>query len=183
MARKCVCQLCKANGTVDVFYKVTDTKGRNKYYCNQDEYENFKNEKLKRKNLLYYLSKEVFHYKDGQVPPPVFLKKIGELNKFYDYEVIQKCFEKNQETIQYWLINKEFNNEFGMISYIFKIIESNINDFYKVWSLEQNRKNKEENNQIDITIMNQFNDSKPSSLKQNNSAKNITAFLDEEDNY
>ncbi|UWD95645.1 hypothetical protein NX081_11095 [Bacillus velezensis] len=183
MARRCVCQICKANGTVDTFFRVSDDKGKNKYYCTKDEYETYINDKVKRKNLLNYIAKDVLNYREGQVIPPIFLKKIAELNRFYDYEVIQICFEKNQQTIQYWLTNKEFYNEYGMISYIFKIVESNINDVYKEWLHEQNQRMIEKNHHLDIAIVNQTNIVDSTSLKQNNSPKNITEFLDGEDEY
>jgi hypothetical protein len=35
MARKVTCQICKSKGDTDTFYKVTDDKGRSKYYCNK----------------------------------------------------------------------------------------------------------------------------------------------------
>ncbi|MES9779161.1 hypothetical protein [Bacillus velezensis] len=70
-----------------------------------------------------------------------------------------------------------------MISYIFKIVESNINDVYKEWLHEQNQRMIEKTHHLDIAIVNQTNIVDSTSLKQNNSPKNITEFLDGEDEY
>lgn len=176
MARKCKCFLCKKEGSTDTFYKVTDDKGKNKYFCSQDEYENDVKQKQKRKQLLEYVAVEVLEYEEGQIVPPVIVKRIGELNKFYDFDVIMETFKQNKETIQYWIKNKNFTNEYGMSSYLMKIIEGNINDVYNKYKHKLKQEHKQKNNDINLEII---NDIQPV-VKKNNDV-GILAFLDEED--
>lgn len=176
MARKCICKICKAKGDTDTFYKVTDEKGKNRYYCNQQEFETYINEKVKREDLIKYIAEDVLDYEEGQIVPVVLLKKIQEMNKFYDYEVIHDCFKENQETIQYWIDTKNFTSEYGMVSYIMKIIEGSINDVYKKWKFKKRQNQKQQVNSISLDIINEIN---TDTVKKKN--KSIMAFLDEED--
>ena len=178
MARKVVCKICSAKGNTDTFFKVTDDKGRSKYYCNQEEYENYLNEKTKRENLLKFIAEDVFNYEEGQIIPPVLIKKISDLHKFYDYEVIYECFKENNETIHYWIGVKQFANEYNMVSYIMKIIEGSINDTYGKWKFKKQQETKQENTSVDLDIMNQLDDKKEKVKKDDDG---ILAFLDEED--
>lgn len=178
MARKCTCQICKAIGDTQSFYKVTDEKGKNKYYCNQQEYKHFNLEKEKRNNLMKYVAEEILGYEEGQIVPPVLIKKIGIMNQFYDYEVIQKCFEVNKDSIQFWINNKKFTSEYGMISYILKIIEGNINDIHKQWKYQKQQTITIENTDLDVNIINQIETMVPKVKSVDNG---ILDFLDDND--
>ncbi|MGG2091336.1 hypothetical protein AB1283_01040 [Bacillus sp. S13(2024)] len=177
MARKCSCAICKNKGNTDVFYKVTDEKGKSKYYCNKEEYDNFINEKNKRENLINYILFDVFNYEEGQLINSILFKKIKELNSFYDYEVVLECFGEQKENIQYWIKTKEFTSEYNMICYVMKIIEGNINDTHKKWKFKKKQELKRENNLVDFEILNQLDNEKITNT--NNSG--ILAFLDKED--
>jgi hypothetical protein len=177
MARKVVCKICKAKGDTDTFYKVKDVdKGISKYYCNKEEYDNYNDEKIKRETLLKYIAEDVMDYEEGQIIPPIMLKKIGDLYKFYTYDVIQLCFELCKDDIQYWITTKNFTNEYGMVSYIMKIIESNINDTYKKWKFEQRQKQKQDNSKLDVGIINEM--PTKTVIKK---TTGILEFLDEDD--
>jgi hypothetical protein len=176
MGRKCICAICKKQGTTDVFFKVVNEKGINKYYCSENEYNQSVENKLKRKELLTFVAEDVLNYEDGQIVPPVMVKKISELNKFYDYEVIRECFNVCKQDIQYWMTAKSFDNEFGMASYIMKIIESNINDIYKRVKFQQEQQKKQINSDVDLLI----NDIDSNKVKIN-TGNSILDFLDEED--
>lgn len=177
MGRSVSCKLCKTKGDSDTFYRVTDEKGKRSYYCSLEEYDNFINEKVKREILIKYLAEDVLNYEEGQIVPPVMLKKIKELNGFYDHEVIHQCFIEQRENIQYWIGVKEFTNEFNKVSYIMRIIENNINDTFEKWKHKKKQQLKMENTSVDLDIMNQLDNSKVK--KQSNDG--ISAFLDEED--
>ena len=177
MARKVVCKICKTKGDTDTFYKVTDQKGLNKYYCSQEEYDTYKLEQEKRHDLMEYIAVEVLNYEDGQIVPPVMVRKIGELHKFYGYDVIRECFEKQKDDIAYWMNAKNFQNEYNMICYIMKIIEGNINDVYVKWKHQKKQEIKKENNDISLDIMNDIEDIKLTHKKK----ENILSFLDEGD--
>lgn len=176
MARKVTCQICKTKGDTDAFYKVTDDKGKSKYYCNKDEYDNFIDEKVKREKLIEYVLLDVFCYEEGQTVNSILFKKLKDLNSFYDNEVIHECFREQKENIQYWIKTKGFQ-EFNTICYVMKIIEGNINDCYKKWKFKRQQELKMENNSVDLEIINQL-DSDTKTTQNNNG---ILAFLDEED--
>ena len=179
MARKVVCKICKAKGDTDTFYKVTDhQKGLNKYYCNKEEYDTYKEEQGKRHDLMEYVAIEVLNYEEGQIVPPVMVRKIGELHKFYDYEVIKECFVKQKDDITYWMNAKNFQNEYNMICYIMKIIEGNINDIYVKWKHQQRQKAKMQQDNVEVEILNDIETVKLGNKKEQN---DIMAFLDEED--
>lgn len=179
MARKCTCQICKSKGMTDVFYKITDDKGKNKYYCSKEEYDAFVLKKEKRYNLLKYIAEEILQLEEGQIVSPSMVKRIEKLNTFYDYEVIHECFRMNEETIHYWKSVKNFGSEYGMVSYIMTIIEGNINDVYAKWKHNQRVKQKQESksNNADLEILNEIESHE---IKENDNG-GIMAFLDEED--
>jgi hypothetical protein len=177
MARKVTCKLCKNKGDTDTFYKLTDEQGKSKYYCNQEEYDNWNNEKVKRENLIKFIAEDVFKLEEGQIFNPVLLKRIKEMNSFYDYDVIHECFQQNKDTIHYWMGAKQFSSEYNMICYILKIIEGNINDIYNQWKFKKQQEIKQENNSVDLDIMNQLDNH----TKNTKNEGGILAFLDEED--
>jgi len=182
MGRKVVCKICKEKGDSDQFFYITDEKGRRKYYCSETEYVDFQMKKEKRHKLrlltLEYITHVILNYDHGQIVPPIMTKKIQKLNEFYDYDVIQECFEHNQESINYWIKVKNFQSEYGMVSYIMKIIEGSINDVYHSWKHKKKIREKQESENIDLEIMNQIDNS---TAKKNDKNEGIMAFLDEED--
>lgn len=177
MARRCVCKICKKEGNTDIFYKVNEN-GKNKYYCSKEEFDNYINNKNKREELLKFIAEDVLELDEGQIINPIMIRKLTDLNNFYDYEVIHNCFKGNKDTIQYWMKNKKFKNEYGMISYIMKIIEGSINDFYDKWKHENKQKVAQEREMIDINIINQLN---VANQCKKPSTNGILDFLDEED--
>lgn len=176
MSRKCTCKICGNKGTTDTFYLVEDN-GKRKYYCNQEEYKHFINERNKREELIKYIAEDIFEYEEGQIVSPVLLKKIKQLNGFYDYDVILDCFRLNKDNIQYWMSAKNFSSEYNMICYIMKIIEGNINDVYVKWKFKRKQAQEQENNNVDLSIMDDLNVTHIAQQKDNG----ILSFLDEED--
>ena len=177
MARKVRCKICKNHGDTESFYKVSISDGKNGYYCSKEEYENYQDNIRKQKELKEYVASEILNYDEGQIVPPIMVKKLHDLNKFYDWEVIHETFKVSKENINYWNSVKNFESEFGKISYIMKIIEGNINDVYKSWKYKKQQKLKQENNLVDLEMMNQLDNH--NTRKKNDNG--ILAFLDEED--
>jgi len=165
MSRKCTCQICKSKGDTDTFYKITNDKGLNKYYCSKEEFDNFQAKKEKRYNLLKYIAEEVLQLEEGQIVSPSMVKKISKLNEFYDFEVIHESFMVNLDTIHYWIKNKNFSNEYGMVSYIMKIIEGSINDIYNKWKHKKKTLIKQENHSVDLGVLNGIGSSNSMSKK------------------
>ncbi|ATF13561.1 hypothetical protein A616_16725 [Brevibacillus brevis X23] len=176
MGRKCVCKICNKKGTTDLYYCVADEKGKKKYYCSQDEYDAFMINKFSKETLFKYIALEVFQYEEGQIIPPVLIKKINTLNQFYNYEVIHECFITCKDDIQYWTKNKQFKNEYGMVSYVMRIIESRINDVFNKWKHRVKLETKQDSSSIDLLI-NGIDDVVTN--KKDNTG--ILDFLDEED--
>lgn len=177
LARRVKCRICGKYGTNDTFYRVVEKNGKNKYYCSQEEYENHINEQNKRSNLIEYVHSEILMLEEGQIVNPIMIKKLNELHGFYDWEVIHKTFEKCKETIHYWMENKNFTSEYGMISYIMKIIESHINDVYDEWKFKKDQETKVENKKIDVSILNDIEIIGHVAKKDDS----VLEFLDEDD--
>lgn len=176
MGRKCVCQICKKKGNTDEFYKLSKN-GKNKYYCSKEEYDQYQLNITKRYELLKFIAEDILEYENGQIVPPIMVKKIDNLSKFYDFEVIHKCFELKQNDIKYWIKTKEFDNEYGMSSYVMRIVENNINDVYEEWKRKKQTIEKEKT-ELDVEIINEVMETKTTVKKANNG---ILDFLDEED--
>lgn len=179
MARRVVCQICKAEGTNETFFRVQDDNGRNKYYCSQEEYENYIREQEERKRLLEYIALEILEYEDGQIVPPVMVKRINKLHEFYPYEVIHETFSRNKDSIHYWIKVKKFTNEYGMVAYVMAIIEGSINDVYKDWKFKKLQEQKRERNSVDIDFEDVNHIFKQQENKETN--QGILAFLEEDD--
>lgn len=145
MARKCICQICRKTLTTDIAYKV-NVKGRNLYYCSEDEYTN-KQKNIKLKNeCLETISKII----NVPIISPAMLKEINKIAEHYEYLVIKKCFIENEKTIQWFLSNNEDSTEYGKARYIATIILNNINKTLK--------KHKEEIKQMELLFTKAEND-------------------------
>ncbi|MFS1518606.1 hypothetical protein V1503_19395 [Bacillus sp. SCS-151] len=177
MARKCKCKICRTEGTTDTFYKVTNEKGKNSYFCSEEEYKQSLEEKVKYKELMCFISEQILGYKEGQIVPPVLVKKIMQLKQFYNYEVILKAFELKKDDIHYWIIVKNFNSEYGKVSYIMKIIEGCINDVHDEWVRKKSQHHQQEKHDIN-SLMNEDIIIKNRNIKNDNS---ILDFLEEDD--
>lgn len=170
IARKCKCQVTGEWGNTDIFYKVTNKKGRNKYYKTKEIYNKYIKEKESQEKLLKYIAIEILDYDQYRVLPPILLKKIKEIHKVYNYEVILETFQQNRDTLNYWMnLEDKFENEFQRVSYMMAIINNNIIDIYKEWKRKQSRKKKETN--VDVNILSK--DIKHS----NKNKKDISDFL------
>lgn len=151
MSRKCVCQICKKQLTTDKAYKVR-INDKNKYYCTEEEYNEFQSQKTHRDRCYEYIS-ECMRVK---FVTPFIKKEINKLKEYYDYNIIERCFKDNLKTINWFLDNNENSMEFGKCRYVFTIIQNNINSTYKKFKEEMRQKEilfKVDNN-MDIDIIN-----------------------------
>lgn len=173
---KVKCKICGDKIERDTAYKVvketTKTKV-NEYYCNQEEYDKVQQEKKSREKCI----NTIVEVLSMQMITPVWLKNIKTIREFYDYNIIEKCFKENEDTIKWSIYNKDFKTEHMKSKYILAIIANNIEDTYKKHKRdmeEMNRLfNKVENNEIDIDVINE-------SVTKVNKRKNndISQFLD-----
>ena len=175
MSRKVKCKICKKQLTSDSAYKVTDEKGKNSYYCNEEEYSNMVKEKEDKNECLTMLS-EIFN---TEYCPPMVVKELNNIAKHYDYKTIIDTFNDDEvkNTVGWFLDNNGFN--FGTVRYVFTIISNNIPRVYKQRQeeLEKIKKMLEGNkNDIDIDIMNDIIDNKTVEISNDN---DISQWLDD----
>ena len=173
MARKVKCKICGKWLTNDTAYKIT-INGKNQYYCTKEEYEHMKKEQ-ETKEECYKYAEELIN-----LPYSALMrKKINELAKYYEYEVIYRCFKADRDKISFWVNNKTFNNEHALVSYIMAIISGNINDINKQYKKEQEDLKKlfeEPKNDIDLDILNNINETPKGKPRVDN---DISDFLDD----
>lgn len=167
MARKCKCFITGEVGTTDTFVKIGSH-----YYKNREIYEADQKRKENYKNLIDYICREFLGYGNGQPFPPVLPKKISELS-YYDYEVILETFKECSQEIHYWLNNKQFQNEYGKLSYMFTIIKSKIADVNAAYLRQQQNDNQKSKTEIECSDM--------SSLGTKRRGKDISDFLDDDE--
>lgn len=179
MARKVKCKICKKEMTTDTAYCVEgdyDKYGKVKrsYYCSKEEYEHKKKEQ-ETKEECYKYAEELIN-----LPYSALMrKKINELAKYYEYQVIYRCFKADRDKISFWANNKTFNNEHALVSYIIAIINGNINDINKQYKKEQEDFKKlfeEPKNDIDLDVLNNI-DNIPKGKPKN--ANDISEWLDD----
>lgn len=134
-------------------------------------------EKDRFNELDVFIAAEILGYEIGQITPPYMKKKVQDLAKSYDYEVIRLCFEYLKRDLDYYLQNKEFTDEQHKVNYIMVVIKNNINDTYAIWKRKKEMERKKETFKIDSNIMDEI------STQQivHNKRDSILEFLDEED--
>ena len=127
---KVKCQICGKKIDREDAYRVEHvTKSgskSNKYYCNEEEYEEFEKEKELFKQCQYSTD-SILGY---PICNNVRNKMLSELHEIYSYETIYECIEfYKQEIIKSIEIKGDFGNEYNKISYMFAVIKGNIKDF------------------------------------------------------
>lgn len=149
---KVKCQLCGNETTTDKAFRVK--KGsRNLYYCSEEEYKKYQDQ-IDKKNKCY---ESIIRIMQVPMLSPVMIKEINKIANYYDYIVIEKCFNEQEQKIKWFLNNNEFSNEYGKARYIATIIQNNINNTYKkhMMTIKQMEKLFEKDKEnIDIEIIN-----------------------------
>ena len=167
MARSCKCKVTGEIGTTDTFVKIGKY-----YYKSQAVYDAEQKRINTYKSLLDYICNEFLGYGDGQPFPTSLPKKIKELS-FYDYEVILETFKILHDDICYWLEHKQFETEYGKISYMFAMVRDKIAD------VNSDKIRKEQQNEHIKKIEIECSDL--SSMGTKTRGKDIGRFLDEDE--
>ena len=81
--------------------------------------------KISKDDLAEYICTRFLNMKPGQPVPGFVMKKI-ELFNYYSPNVVLDTFRQSESDIDYWIENKNFNSDYGKVSYIFAIIDSRI---------------------------------------------------------
>ncbi len=190
---KVICKQCKNQIDKKEALQITEEgKKRSIYFCSDDEYKQYsliqdeknrqieldKLEKQKFNELDIYIASEILGYEVGQIVPPFLKKRVKKLAQNYDYEVIKLCFEYMKKDLNYYLSNKEFEDDQHKVNYIMIVIENNINDTYKIWKRKKELQAKHDTHNIDINILDEINNT---THHQNKETNGIMDFLEEED--
>lgn len=166
MARKVICKITKEQGTSDSFYCV-NVNGKNSYYKSKEIYDKYEKLKNDKAGLFDYISNEFFY---GQVVPPIFIKKMNEVN-IYGYDIILKTFKQKKDAFDY-AMTLNFNNDFQKSSYITTIVKNYINEIYKQSKNDKRIDIEQSKDKIDTSV---FNDTTNESDK-----KDISRFFEED---
>lgn len=189
---KVKCKWCKKSEDKSKMLAI-QIGARNSYFCNDSEYKSFniqkeivdkeKNEKkilTEKFNELYtYIAVDILDYDMGQITPPNLRKRIRKLNENYDFEVIRMCVESMSKDLKYYISNKEMDERY-MVNYFMVVIESNINDAYRIWKRKKEMVDKSKKLEEDLLIFNNADISLINEGKKSKS-KDISSFLTEDD--
>lgn len=151
MARKVICKITKEEGTSDSFYCVK-VNGKNSYYKDKETYDRYEELKKGKQDLFDYVSNEFFY---GQIIPPIFIKKINEVN-IYGYDIILKTFKQKKDAFDY-AMTINFGNDFQKSSYILTIVKNHINEVYKQHKNDKRIEIEQEKDKIDVAVFNSDN--------------------------
>ena len=96
MPRKCKCKICKKKITTDKAFMVLDAKNKKHYYCTQEEYEE-ELEEINSKNKCYETISTIMN-----IPfvTPMMKKELKKIRKYYIYQVIERTFKDNYNSIK-----------------------------------------------------------------------------------
>ena len=188
MAHKVKCRWCGISNKNTEMLQVPSGK-RNIYFCNESEYKKYELQQkesnvrkeaeaeltLKFNELYIYIAVEILDYEMGQITPPNLKKRIRALNKNYDYEVIKLCVELMAKDLKYYISIKDMDENY-MVNYIMVVIESNINDAFRIWKRRKEIDQKPKQLEESIAVANIEYDFHSNILKKSKS-KDISAFL------
>lgn len=144
MARQCKCVVTGEIGTTDLFYKFHDGS-RNRYFKNEEIYNEWFSKKEERRLLLTYISENIF---EGEVIPSVFLKKLKEVN--VDNQTLLEALQLSLDGIKYARDNVSFSNAYQMSAYFVAIIKNNIYEAAQIVKIEREVKKPDNNADIDL---------------------------------
>ena len=125
---KAKCRICGTDLDTKTAYKVTDKNGKNKYYCNQSEYEAEEARKKKAKedkNKVYRLICDLFGY---EIQNTQLFAEWNLWNKLKSNEIIYKYLVENKEYLQQ-ICNKPFEGEYQRIRYFSAVLKNSLRDF------------------------------------------------------
>ena len=125
---KAKCKICGTTLDTKGAYKVTDKNGKNKYFCNQSEFE-VEEARKKRvaedKDKVYSLICDMFGY---EIQNTQFFAEWTLWNKLKSNEIIYKYLRENEDYLQQ-ICDKPFNSEYQRIRYFSAVLKNNLRDY------------------------------------------------------
>ena len=123
------CRICGRQLDTNTAYKIVDKNGKNKYYCNKDEFEAEEARKKKAKkdkDKVYRLICDIMGEKE--IINSILWKEWVVWNKVADNEKIGKYLEENRDYLSS-VIGRLTSSEFARIRYLSTIIKDRIKEF------------------------------------------------------
>ena len=126
---KAKCKICGTELNTNTAYKVIDKNGKNKYFCNQSEFEAEEKRKKKAqedKDRVYRLVCDIMGEKE--IISTALFKEWQVWNKVSDNEKIAKYLEENKDYLTS-VIARLGSSEYARIRYLSAIIRDKIKAF------------------------------------------------------
>ena len=183
MARQVKCAICKLKGTNESFIPVPKSPKGNYYFCSDShvkEHEYQELEKRKAKWIMDYIAK-LIKYDETKLFPNSIRKELNKLRTMYEYDVIYKCLCDGASTIEWKVNNGGWSSEWGMVRYIFSIIESKLNDTISIMDSKDNSIRKAEASIDKLKESNAIADVEDIVYKAKENVVDISNFLEEDD--
>lgn len=102
---------------------------RSVYFLNREAYEDWSLSEYYRRSFIDNLVKD-YGYISGMPVPTIIFSKLKELKPF-GYEAIYNTYEKMKVDIYRTVVDKHFDSETGMFTYIMAIIKNNVMPEYR----------------------------------------------------
>ena len=128
MAR-CKCRICGTDLDTKTAYKVVDKNGKNKYYCNQSEFDKEEARKAKvaeDKERVYRLICDVMGV--NEILNTALWKEKQTWNKAFSDEFIAKYLQENKDYLTSAVARLD-SSEYAKIRYISAILRNSLRDF------------------------------------------------------
>lgn len=133
---KAKCKICGTELDVKTAYKVTDKNGKNKYFCNQSEFEKEEERKKKiaeEKDKVYRLICDIMDTQE--IVNTALYKEWTEWNKVANNSKIAQYLAENKDFLTS-AIKRLSSTEYAKIRYLSAILKNNLKD-YKPKVVEQ----------------------------------------------
>lgn len=182
MGRACKCKACGKKLNTDNAYK-TERKGKNVYFCNQEEYETWYKENEQRAELEKSLGEAV----EATIGKVFNNSTWGEMRKTLSYwkeqgyslEDSVKYLWDVSDQVRHLILEKTFLSEFSKAKYYFAVVRNHIQEYFKTGSVEL--LNNYEPERVEITHRESDLDMSPAKYKAKPSKRTLAEIEDDED--
>lgn len=115
------CRICGKKIEKKEAFKVV-INSKNHYYCNESEYENYKNEQDNQSHIIEIIN-EIFGH---VIHSTALYKEIQNTKKCYGSNKTLHYLIDNKDNLTYIISRKTFANEYNAIRYLFAILHNNL---------------------------------------------------------
>ena len=131
MPRKVKCMICKKSIDIDKAYVAEikigkDNKTTKKYSCAKEEYDNYNEEKTRKKIREKRMSEVINRIINRENKNTLLFQKERE---WISVPFALEAIENNEDYITRIIQNKAFNSEYAELRYLSAVIDNNLNDW------------------------------------------------------